>query len=453
MNCIPRPPRLLLALSLLLSGMAVAETLHEQALTQLRAGHPAEALALARQDLAATQAASLEQLAVVTSLTTLADTEAALHADSDAETHYRQALSLDEKLHGDEQASLDASLLRLADFHASRYHFAEALPLYQRRVSIFEAAYGPDHPAVAERLLALAAFQQAQGHYQAAGPLFERALAIDSQEFGPGARATVERMGDLAGFYVAARQFAKAEKLYRRMLDIQAATTGLDPVYRARTLEALAELEIWEQEFRSAGRHLRAAGVIYSGALGDNRLALAANSGLQADGLRLAGKPAEAEPLYQQVLGQYQALSGTADALPGLLDHAALNSAALGQDTEALKRFAQAQALYRQSLGPESAGLAQSLNELADFQLGRKNPDAAEPLFRQALAMRTKVLGPDHPAVAESLLGLARMYIARRQHAPAESLMQQALVLEEQAYGRGSELMQTLQSALQDIGK
>ena len=67
--------------------------------------------------------------------------------------------------------------------------------------------------------------------------------------FGPGARVAVAHMNDLAGFYSTASQYPKAKKLHGKMLDTQAATTGLDPVYRARTLEALVGPDRRKQEF------------------------------------------------------------------------------------------------------------------------------------------------------------------------------------------------------------
>ena len=76
---------------------------------------------------------------------------------------------------------------------------------------------------------------------------------------------------------------------------------------------------------------------------------------------------------------------------------------------EELKRYDEAEALYRQGLeidkkvfGEEHPNVALSLNNLALF-LWEQDPDSAEAarMGKQALAIAEKTLDPDHPELQE----------------------------------------------------
>lgn len=453
---------LLLTLGLLASTAHAADwlSLHDQAGAELGQRHYAQAAALEQQALAALPAPALP--ARIANLSTLAAAEAGLHNDADAEAHYRQALALAENLHGAEQTALDPQLAQLAGYYLSRFRFDDAQAQYQRRVAIFEAAYGPDHPAVAERLRDVADLQYRQGHYAQAEPIYQRIIAIYSQEEGAHSRSLVFAMENLAGVEIEAGQYAEAEALYTRVVAAQVATPGLDPVARVMTLEDEVRLQLAMGDHAQAATLDRKAEELrrMSFAIGPaGRANLNPNYGLQADIARLSGHPADAAPLYQTALdGAENWLAGAENRpLPivlqwgQLLEHAALNSAALGHDDEARQRRRLAQQLYQQALGPDSPELADSLLNQADLLLSRQQPDAAEPVYWQALAMQEKTRGPDHPAVATTLQGLARLDLANHNPDQAEAMLKQALGILESALGQDNAQTRAVGESLQEV--
>jgi len=183
------------------------------------------------------------------------------------------------------------------------------------------------------------------------------------------------------------------------------------------------------------------------------------NYGLQADIARLSGHPADAAPLYQKALDGSENWLAGAENRPlliiqqwgQLLEHAALNSAALGHDDEARQRRGLAQQLYQSALGPESPELADSLLDQADLLLSRQQPDAAEPVYWQALAMQEKTRGPDHPAVATTLQGLARLDLANHNPEQAEAMLRQALGVLETALGKDNARTRTVNDNLREV--
>jgi tetratricopeptide (TPR) repeat protein len=92
-------------------------------------------------------------------------------------------------------------------------------------------------------------------------------------------------------------------------------------------------------------------------------------------------------------------------------------------------KFAQAEPLFRQvlaiaekALGPEHPNVATSLNNLAGLYDAQGQYAQAEPLYRRALAIFEKALGPEHPKVATSLENYATLLRKTQRPAEAETL-------------------------------
>ena len=107
----------------------------------------------------------------------------------------------------------------------------------------------------------------------------------------------------------------------------------------------------------------------------------------------------------------------------------------LGAPDKARPLLREAVALGRRAGGPESARVAQSLNDLGVLLRDGGNGAAAEPMLEEALAMRRKVLGPAHADVAVTLVELARVYEDRGQEDRAEPLLREALAIRRRSLG------------------
>ncbi len=78
-----------------------------------------------------------------------------------------------------------------------------------------------------------------------------------------------------------------------------------------------------------------------------------------------------------------------------------------------------------------SAGLRHTKSQL---RWGGRSADV-EPLYKRAIAIDEKVLGPEHAGLATDLNNLAGLYHAQGKYAEAEALYQRSLTIREKTLG------------------
>ena len=157
-----------------------------------------------------------------------------------------QVLAITEAQLGPDHPSTATSLNNLAELHRSMGRYGEAEPLYQRALAIKEAQLGPDHPSTATSLNNLAELYRSMGRYGEAEPLSRRALAINEAQLGPDHPSTANSLNNLAALYDSMGRYGEAEPLYRRALAIYEAQLGPDHPLTAISLNNLALL-YWDQ--------------------------------------------------------------------------------------------------------------------------------------------------------------------------------------------------------------
>ena len=81
-----------------------------------------------------------------------------------------------------------------------------------------------------------------------------------------------------------------------------------------------------------------------------------------------------------------------------------------GRYAEALPLAEKALAIREKNLGPDSPGVAYTLNNLALLHEALGEYQAAEPLYRRALTIYRQAYGPEHKYVATAQNNLAALY-------------------------------------------
>jgi tetratricopeptide (TPR) repeat protein len=102
----------------------------------------------------------------------------------EAEPLYKTALSLRQRLLGEEHPSVATSYNNLALLYSSQGRYAEAEPLYKTALSLRQRLLGEEHPSVATSYNNLALLYSSQGRYAEAEPLYKTALAICERQLG-----------------------------------------------------------------------------------------------------------------------------------------------------------------------------------------------------------------------------------------------------------------------------
>jgi tetratricopeptide (TPR) repeat protein/CHAT domain-containing protein len=127
-----------------------------------------------------------------------------------------------------------------------------------------------------------------------------------------------------------------------------------------------------------------------------------------------------------------------------------------GNHIAAESRYKRALAIREKSLGPDHLGVADILNNLAEFYRDMGNYSEAKPLFERALAIKEKSLGPDHLDVAISLSMFAKLYHDMGNYGEAKSLYKRALAIREKAMGLDhpdlATIINNLAMCYEDIG-
>eukprot|EP00118_Oscarella_pearsei_P007168 m.34072 g.34072 ORF g.34072 m.34072 type:complete len:1310 (+) comp31945_c0_seq3:122-4051(+) len=213
---------------------------------------------------------------------------------------------------------------------------------------------------------------------QAVNPL-QRSLDVREQALDPDHPSVAESLYHLGNLYTQWGKFASAEELYQQAMEIIELAHGPESLQMAKHLEALAIL--YKKQDRNE----------------------------------------TADPLHRRALA---------------IQHHYLTQPPSKQGNLALKERIHRRALQLEelALGPDSASLARSLNELAVFYYLQDNHEAAEKIFIRALEMRDSIHSKGHPDIAQSLNNLASLYNNRGRLNEAAPLYERALAIRLKAF-------------------
>ena len=220
-----------------------------------------------------------------------------------------------------------------------------------------------------------------------------------------------------------------AAALRRRALAVTIAVRGAGSRQAATAMTALAMVEIDRRRYLDAEPLL----IVADRVLRD----LAAAAGDVAVGLAqialARGDPTGAEALARRALS---AAGSDPRSSPAALR-------ALGAALSAQRNFGGAEQILVEALrrdtqqgGPDAAGAARTLSQLANLHLRQGRPAEALPLTEQALMIDQRRLGPNHPFIADDLHDLGLAYDALKRRDDARRAFRAAIAVLERGDGR-----------------
>lgn len=354
---------------------------------------------------------------------------------AEAETMFREALALREKLHPSGSPEVAESLNNLGLLLRLRGKPEAARPLLERALDLREAAFGQSHPAVAVTLNNLAIVRHELGDPDGALVLHERALAIRISAVGSDDPSVAQSLNNIAYIHRSQERQQAAEPLYRRAIDIWSRRSP-DSLDVADGLDNLATLLQDLGRYSEARPYFEQALAIRERQLNEKHWLVAQSRNNLGHVYRHLGLHRLAESLHRSSLRLREELFG-ADSLAVAVAH---NN--LGLVLQDQGRYLEAEASQKQALliresrsGPESPEVAQSLNNLAFLLRLQGRPEQAELLLLRALAIRERVFGASHREVANSLHNLAEVLHAQERGAEARDLYARALAMREELLG------------------
>src|SRR5690349_22995654 len=154
---------------------------------------------------------------------------------------------------GESDPQYESALYNLAGLYRRQHNYAEAESVYKRALAVSEKVHGAKHGETAALLNELALLFQEQAKFSDARALLQRALAMREQAFGPEHPLTSTVLNNLASVYNNQGQYSEAEVLYKRALTIW---ENLEPekLSLAATLDNLASVEEDLGEYSQADR-------------------------------------------------------------------------------------------------------------------------------------------------------------------------------------------------------
>ncbi|GAB1597427.1 nephrocystin-3-like [Argonauta hians] len=275
---------------------------------------------------------------------------------------------------------------------------------------------------IADMYETLGRFLKDLGLLSQALPALQRSLEIRETGLDPDHPAVARSLHQLAGLHAQWGKVSTAETLYKQALDIYENALGSEHYLVAKELDALAVL-YQKQDKHDLAEPLKRRALLIKKKTRGPRISTGQIRGI--------------DPMVQRRALHLEELSMGPDSAE--LAHT-LNELGvlyyLQNNQEIAESFLKRSLEMREALlGTDHPDIAQSLNNLAALYNDQKQCEKAIPLYERALHIRMKYL-PDHPSVASINKHLAVLYKKLGQYSLAEPLYRQAVDIRERSFGK-----------------
>jgi tetratricopeptide (TPR) repeat protein len=190
-------------------------------------------------------------------------------AYNEAQDYLERALSMRERILGEEHPDTVTSLNNLANLLVERGSYDEARPLFERALAIREKEFGPEHHKTAQSLNNLGRVLAVQGSHDKARSYFERALRVYESTLGQEHPDAVHTLGNIASTLRDQGDFDGARRLYERALSIFERTRGEEHPFTAAILDNLGNMLAAQGKYGEARPYLEGVLSIREKTLGE----------------------------------------------------------------------------------------------------------------------------------------------------------------------------------------
>jgi eukaryotic-like serine/threonine-protein kinase len=161
---------------------------------------------------------------------------------SGAETAFREALAIRERLYGHQHLAVADALNSLGMALDDQWRLSDALTAHREALAIREKLLGSQHPEVAESLMHVGIALRNSGQFPEAETYFRRSASMFETLLGPDHPDVATALGNLASVLVSEEKFVPAREAALRSLAIREKVLGPDATKVAFTLEDLAHI-------------------------------------------------------------------------------------------------------------------------------------------------------------------------------------------------------------------
>jgi len=355
-----------------------------------------------------------------------------------AEQLYLEAKTIREKVLGKEHPEYGHSLNNLGNLYSDMGNLEKAEPLYLEAKAISGKVLGKEHPDYGQHLNNLAGLYMDMGNYQKAEPLWLEAKAINERTLGREHPDYAESLNNLAELYLEMGNYPKAEPLYLEAKAIREKVLGKEHLDYAKILTSLAVLYWKMGNFEKAEPLYIEAKAINERKLGKEHPDYA-GSVINLALLHMEiGNYEKAEPLYLEAKEIFEIKLNQREHpyYMNCLENLGILYQRMGNYEKAEPLYLEAKASREKGLGKQHPYYAASLLNLANLYWNMGAFPKVEPLCLEAKAIQEKELGKQHPDYAITLQHLAGLYMKIGTHEKAEPLFQEAKAIFEKVLGK-----------------
>jgi tetratricopeptide (TPR) repeat protein len=312
----------------------------------------------------------------------LADYYSADGRYADAERVYQKTLELKEDMLGRANPAIIPAVDDVARVSFAQMKYDQAAELIARELRIMEREYGEEDPKLVPSLEQVTRVLEAASKYTDAEKFLTRAIAIREKAMGRDSADLAPDLSQLARLNVAKHNLPAADELYNRVLQIQQAKFSPNSPELLPALDAMAKLSLDEKH--DGEPLLRRTLSIREGNLGPNHRDVAKNLDELAAIFKEQKRFDEAQKLSERALFIWmkELKPGSAELAEKYENVAELY--------EALNRPADAEPLVQQVLTARESETVASLNTLAAIDVSKQNFTDAESMYRLSLTILDK---------------------------------------------------------------
>ncbi len=386
-------------------------------------GQPAQAEALLREALGIQQAALRENEEVGTTMLRLGYVLNSLSQYDSAETVYRRALALRQKLFGTNSIQVADARASLAHALLFRGDYENAAVLFRTALGVFRDSLSDLHPKVRDNSFYLGDVLYRLGDYSAAETVQRENLRLDAQVLGPEHYDVVTGMNTLALLLVALGKFEESDTLFARALALRRRIFGEQSRFVAQTLSDWGILKMEWGDLVAADSLMRKALALTRATLGDAHAQVESTLGNLGTGALLRGEHARARDyLIDAIRRNAKRDSAQNITRANQQRNLARTLVKLGQRDSAERMFRRSLETMRARAPGRHPDLAAALVPYGELLVELARAREAEPLLRAAVAILEHRFSGDHYRVAEARLVLSLSLARLDGAAEAESL-------------------------------
>jgi tetratricopeptide (TPR) repeat protein len=356
---------------------------------------------------------------------------------ADAQRLCEQALTINERVHGDEHYETAQTLYCLGNIYTSLGNYPKAQPAYERALAIVEHIWGPEHLETARLLNDLGELFQSDDQLSLAEDYYRRALAIRQKIAASDDPATAGSLNNVAGICGEQGNYAEAERLFGEALALREHLRGPHHAETAETLSNIARFYRIIGKYPQARPLYEQAIASYEQALGPDHPRVATSCNNFAVFYIALGRYAQAEELLTRALKIRTSLLGLNHPdVAGSWNHLARVYAKQGHYEQAKELYERALRVREQSSGRKHASTALIITNIGELYLMQGDDRQAEALLTEALTNTMGEKEPETPEAAAILHLLGKVYLARTEYERAESILTQALTIRQESLGK-----------------